>query len=248
MEAVLAAEFHDETGLWVVGEQTWCQHRDYPHFRCTVDGFVRDGRDDGEGVPWAAVIGTVQFKTDGRFGWPDGPPANIRAQCIWEMGVTQLQHCWLVVMFAGFRVEVFEIDWDGDAEADWKLMVERADTFWNDHVLTGIPPDADDSDATTEALRAVFPDHEPGVEAPLDGLADLITERFELKDREKATKARLAFIDNAIKAALGEAEVGTLAGLPAFTYRTSERAGYVVDPTTVRTLRPIKIRPTKESL
>lgn len=150
METVLAAEFNDLTDLFVVGDQTWCEHPNYPWARCTVDGFVADS-------PYGSsaqelTLGTVQMKTDGRFGWADGIPANIRAQCIWEMGVTELKHCWLIVMFAGFRVEVFEIDWDDDAQADWTFMLEAAAEFWINHVLAGVPPPMDDHEATTAAL------------------------------------------------------------------------------------------------
>lgn len=247
MESVLAAEFHDMTGLCVVGVQTWCVMPGRSHFRCTVDGFAAEHTDSDAPVnDLAAMLGCVQMKTDGRFGWPEGPPANIRAQCVWEMGVTGLPHCWLVVMFAGFRIEVFEIDWDADAQADWALMAERAETFWTEHVVPGIPPPLDDSDATTAALRQVYPEHVGGVTADLDGLADIIAERADLKDAAKATKERLTLIDNTLKAALEDAEVGLLHGTPAFTYRSHERAEYTVSASTVRTLRPVKSKDTKK--
>lgn len=154
MEVVLAEEFNDRTGLYCVGEQTWCQHPSYPWARCTVDAFAADS-------PYGShaqelTLGTVQMKTDGRFGWPDGIPANIRAQCIWEMGVTELEHCWLIVMFAGFRVEVLEIHWGADELSDWEFMLEAARRFWVDHVLAGVPPPVDDHEATTAALTEVY--------------------------------------------------------------------------------------------
>jgi len=252
MEAVLAAEFHDETGLYVVGEQTWCAHREHPQFLCTVDGFVAEHGplEDWNGslaqlreirsrpLDTSALLGTVQFKTDARYSWPDDePPPAIRAQCIWEMGVTGLEHCWLVVMFGGFRVRTFEIDWDGDARADWELMTERAERFWRNHVLTRIPPMVDGSDATAAALRTIYPDHVEGETVDLDDLAPTLRERDELKDIAKRAKARLDEIDNEIRAVFGNAEVGLVGGVPALTYRTSERAAYTVAASTVRTLR-----------
>lgn len=163
METVLAAEFNDITGLFVVGDQTWCEHPAYPWARCTVDGFVNDS-------PYGSAsqeltLGTVQMKTDGRFGWADGIPANIRAQCVWEMGVTELEHCWLIVMFAGFRVEVFEIDWDADTRSDWQYMLAAAAEFWTGHVLPGVPPPLDDHEATTTALTRL---HGPDPDGILD--------------------------------------------------------------------------------
>lgn len=238
LEPAIAVLFHEDTGLYAAGEQTWCTHPDYDWARCTVDGFVYETPSSLIGA-----LGTHQIKTDARFGW-DEVPVNIRAQCVWEMGVTQQPHCWLSVLHGGFTFRVYEIPWDDDAEADWKLMLERAETFWN-HVVTGVMPSIDGSDATASTLRTLYPDHEPGRSVDLDGMADIIVERAELKDRAKSVKARLDEIDNQLKAALADAEVGMLAGLPAFTYRSSERAGYEVAPTTVRTLRPAPIKRSK---
>ena len=155
MEHVLEQEFSERTGLHCMGQQTLWAHVDHDYARCTIDAMAieSDPGDDDPNV--GTVLGTVQFKTDGRFGWPDGPPANIRAQCIWEMGVTGLPMSWLVVMFAGFRVQVFELPFDDDARSDWTFMLDRATTFWIDHVQTGEPPAADDHPETTRALEAV---------------------------------------------------------------------------------------------
>lgn len=235
MEAVLAAEFEDaRPGLAVVGEQTWCEHPEHRWARCTVDGFVAERFEDGTNEP---PFATVQFKTDARYGWPDGPPPNYRAQCIWEMGVTDMTHSFLAVMFGGFRFEVFDIAWDDDAQADWDLMLKTADAFWHQHVLTGTPPPVDASDATADALAAVYPDHTPGEVADLAGMADLLVERADLKEAAKATKERLAAIDNAIKERLGDAEVGAIDGVPLVTYRTQTRAAHQVAESTFRVLR-----------
>lgn len=150
------------------------------------------------------------------------------------MLVTGLQHWWFGVLFAGFRFEVFEL---AANPADQALIARRAARLWHRHVLTGTPPPVDGSDATAEALRTVYPEHEPGERASLDNLAGLLPERTDIKTRMKADKARLAEIDNQIREAFGGAEVGTVDGIPVLSYRSSERAGYVVEPTTVRTLR-----------
>jgi putative phage-type endonuclease len=201
MEAVLAEEFRDETGLWCLGSQTWMVHPQMPWARCTVDGFAADspfGSPDPE-----LMLGTIQMKTDGRFGWPEGVPANIRAQCIWEMGVCVMQHCYLVVMFAGFRVEVIEIPWDEDALSDWRFMLGAADQFWNEHVLPQVPPPVDYSEATTAALTAVHgPDPEGLLEA--DDYARAVVRQLQFaKVRTKAAEAEEATLSNELRLLLG---------------------------------------------
>lgn len=205
MERVLAEEFHDRTGLYVVGEQTWCEHPAAPHRRATVDGFASDSLVDRAMGHATDALGVVEFKTDGRFSWPDGVPPNIRAQVVWQMGVTGLEHAWVVVMFAGFKVEVFEIAWDADAIADWRYMTELADRFWNDNVLAGVAPAMDDSDATTEALTWVHREIDP------DALLDADDEGRRLVDAvQTAQRRRIASegdekrLKNELRAYLGE--------------------------------------------
>jgi putative phage-type endonuclease len=231
MEPVLAAELHDDTGLYVVGAQQRCQDVDRPYFRCTVDGFVSETPD---GQPFDA-LGVWEAKTDGRFGWPDGIPVNIRAQCIWNMGVTGTDHAWLTVMFAGFKIETYPLELDGPASADLRLMRDVAEAFWRDHVLTNVPPPPDGSDATADAIAEVWPKHQEGVAVELPD--DLVGRWQVAKAREKAAKEEAKALRNQIAAAIGDAEIGTVDGAPAVTYRQQDRDGYTVEPTSFRVLR-----------
>ena len=240
MESVLSAEFEDaRPGLFVVGEQTWCTHKEHPWARCTVDGFVAEapwidlGNGDLEPNADPTLLGIFEGKTDGRFGW-DEVPAPYRAQCMWNMGVTGLRSAFVAVMFAGFRFEVFEIEFD---QAEWDLMLDVAGAFWHEHVLTGVPPLADGSEATSDALAAAYPEHVPGVEVALDDLWDLLDRRQRFMEAAKIGDKEIAEMNNTIKARLADAEVGTVGGVPVLTYRASERKGYYVEPTTVRVLR-----------
>lgn len=230
LEPAIATLFHEATGLFVTGEQTWCQHPNYEWARCTVDGFVTEAD-----FLDAEVFGTHEIKTDARYGW-DEVPDSIRAQCVWQLGVTHLEHCWLSVLHGGFTYRLYEIDWDADAVVDWHFMLDRAGELW-EHVLSGEPPPVDGSDATAAALAQVYPDHQPGEIVALDDLAEKVRLRGEWKAHVKYAEKQVKNLENAIKAAMGDAEVGTVDGEPVLTYRTSERKGYTVQPSTVRTLR-----------
>jgi len=222
MEGVLAQLFTERTGLHVAGEQSWCEHPELSWPRCTVDGFVYASPADSNAVdPFNRLaLGGFEAKTDGRFGWPDGIPPAYQCQAQWSMWVTGLQRWWVGVMFAGFRFEVFEIARD---DLDVALLVKAATAFWHDHVVTGVPPAIDASDATRDALATVYPDHVPGVTVGLDGIVEQLVRRSELKGLLKGAEVELDRIENEIRAVLGDAEVGTVAGVPALTYRTAER-------------------------
>lgn len=231
MEPVLAAEFHDMTGLHVVGEQTWCSHPINEFQRCTVDGFVAENPDATFPDQY---LGTVQFKTDGRHGWPDGIPDYIRAQCVWEMGVTGMQHCWLVVMFAGFKVEMFEIPWDMDAQSDWDFMSLKATEFWNEYVIPDVHPPMDELEATTLALGEMFP--RAMSDEPVDAMVAseqavaLVAEIHAIKARIKTDEEREAVLSNELRLLLGECtDLLGIDGTVLATWRPQERRSIRAD-------------------
>ena len=237
MEAVLAAEFRDHTGLYIAGEQTRCTSKAWPIARCTIDGYVCEDPDDGE------PLGIWEAKTDAHFSWPDGPPASYLAQARWNMMVTGTTACWLTVMFAGFRCETFEIL---QHQPDVDLMLDRAREFWQ-HIETGEPPPVDASDATTAAIGQAWPDHVSGVRAELDTISELVAERVGRKAQAKVLDDLIAEIDNEIKVLLADAEVGTVAGEPVVTWRqqagrtsTCEACGHTKTGAPFRVLRTTK--------
>lgn len=190
LEVVLAEEFHEETDLYVGAQQERCEHPVEPVFRCTLDGRVYETAASDhlfQGGFERLPVATWQAKTDGRYGWPEGIPVAIQAQCQWELGVTGLAEAWLSVMLAGFRIEHHRLERDDD---DIAFMQERALAFWRAHVLTGEPPRADASEVTRKAIDLVNPEH-AGERVDLDHVADLILDH-QLASREltRASKRR----------------------------------------------------------
>lgn len=235
LEPAIAELFHEVTGLHVAGEQTWCTHpgAGLEWARCTVDGFVVES----PASSLAERLGTHEIKTDARFGWLDGVPPDIRAQCVWQMAVTDSTHCWLSVLHGGFGFAVYEIDWDDAAAADWDLLRTAGERLWLDHVVTGTPPAIDGSEATRRALEAVYADPEPGERVSLDHLREEIDDREYFKGEVKVLQDRIDVIDNQLREAIGDAEIGTIDDVPVLSYRWTERAGYIVAPTRYRSLR-----------
>ena len=64
---------------------------------------------------------------------------------------------------------------------------------------------------------------------------DLASKQGKAKAAE--AKVEIARAENAIKAALGDAEVGTIKGEPAITWKQQTRQGYTVETSTFRQLR-----------
>ena len=243
LEPALDRMFNRRTGLHLTGAQTMCWDTEHPHRRCTVDGFAYETEGiltEHVDIRFGGALGTVQHKTDYRRDWKkDGIPPDIRAQCIWELGVTRLPLAYLSVLHGGFTYEVYQVPFDED---DWLFMCDVADRFWADHVLTGTAPDIDGSDATRYALRDVYPEEDPGTRAPVSG--DDLELHGNLKAEVKRAKDELQQVENRLKAAIGDAEIGTVGGQPALTLRaqtrtvTCKECGHTEVSEPFRVLRP----------
>ncbi len=103
------------------------------------------------------------------------------------------------------------------------------------------PPDPTASDADSDAIARLWPAAESGLVCELNfdewsGKLD----RLEAAEAEaKNAEAEIKAIKNQLKAAAGDAEY-IECGTRRFSYKEQSRAGYVVQPTTYRTVRKIK--------
>ncbi len=107
--------------------------------------------------------------------------------------------------------------------------------FW-DMVKADTPPTIDESDSTAHTLYKLHPnDSGESIEANAEVL-DAVRRLREMKDSIKGMEADAQLLENRIKAAMGNA---TFARGPGFTvtWKTQERKGYEVKPTTFRQMR-----------
>lgn len=239
MESVIASEFHERTKLYVVGEQTMCEMPGpgLEWMRCTVDGFVAEAPDAARDewlCPWEAKA----YPVLDRSGLVR---VDVRAQAIWSMYVTCSQQVWVSGVGPFLRFEHQQVSLaDPDVAEDLTYIVKQVTDFYFDYVIPQVQPPVDGSDATSRAIASMWPEHEPGTVAELDHLADQIARLHELRAVRAAVEklgAGIEAVENTIKAAMGDAEVGTVDGEPVFTLRAVERKPYTVEATTYRTLR-----------
>lgn len=223
-EPIAAPWFHERTGLYIVGEQTWVTKTGEPWARSTPDGFVSE-------VPNPMpdeLVGTWEVKAPVAWGmWQDGldrdavgdgthAPVDHQVQALWQQWTTGLDRTWFGVLH-GRRFRIYELGQDGP---DLALVIDRCKRFWYDNVLAGVPPPVDGSDATTAVLRDLWPTHEAGTEVDVGHLRDLIAQRHELKAQIAQLEAGVQLLDNSVRRTLEEAEAGTIDGVPVVTYRS----------------------------
>jgi predicted phage-related endonuclease len=213
------------------------RHPEYDWMGATPDRLLLHG--DRPATAWANVDGLWEGKT--ALGWAhldwtdDRPvPAHHYAQVQWQMQVTGLDVVWLVAL-AGPRLVAHRVERDQPFMDDLATICER---FWTHYVAKRIPPPAGGSERLARALADRWtpdPDKtvvlDPAVFVPL---RDRIT---AAKAIEKAAKADRLAAENELRLLLEDAEAAVIDGETVATWRATERAGYTVAASTVRTLR-----------
>lgn len=214
LEEAVAQKFADDTGLAVVRPSFMYRHSDHHWMLASPDRFVNN-YETGE-------VGLLEIKTTGSHladDWSDGPPAKVRVQVQHQLAVTGLTRAWIAVLIGGRDYRPFELARDDD---DIAAIIAVEHAFWHDHVLSKIPPPIDGTESTSDAIRALYERVQPGVETDLDatvaGCIDVLRHtRALIKDLESDERR----LENVIKAALADAEIGLVDGKVAVTWKQS---------------------------
>lgn len=197
-EPMLKQWFEDRTGFTVTGTQREAEHPEHPWAIATLDGEVLD--DAG------ALLGIAEWKATSEPEWV-AVPDMYACQAQWGMFVTGTERCWFGVLHAAFgrpRFRIYEFARD---QSDIDFIVARCSAFWHDRVLTGVPPDVDGSDATTEAICAVWPEQVPTsvTHADADALATLALIRHDEAEAKRLDR-QITERKNYLRAVLAETE------------------------------------------
>lgn len=212
MEPIIPGWFHEETGLHLIGEQTWAEHTDHPHHRCTLDAYVVESPTSS--VADALGIAEIKVTGDTPDEWAEEIPNQYAVQGQWQLHVSGHQHLWFPVLHIHRRVlRVYEMPRNDGVIAE---LVRLVDDFWQ-RVQDGNPPPVDGHQATTRAIRDAYPQH---VDDEAEIGVDLL-ERWRIaKGRAESAQAERDAVENELKALLGDAAVATAGGVPVASYKT----------------------------
>jgi putative phage-type endonuclease len=230
IEPYLAHKFTEKTGLTVVGEQTMCGHPEHGWMRCTVDGFA------GYDFQTPEELDGYEGKSTSDSPWSE-VPVYYQCQAQWTMAVTGTRAVWFSVLHLAFGRREHRVYSVARDEDDIALLIERASTFWHDHVLTGIPPATDHHPATGATLKDVFADIDGRTDLDVtDEIVALTRQRIALKAQAKALDEQIAATENAIKAALGDSTDGIHDGQLVVSWRPQNTTR--IDTTRLRADHP----------
>ena len=216
MEPIIAEEFAEETGFEVIdpGDYTVCRHPEYPWLSATIDRACDSPFDNPALVEIKNVSGIM-----GREWSDDGLPLKFNIQAQHQMAVTGAKRCYLVGLIGGDDLQIREVERDDRFIA---AMIAKLAAFWQ-LVETQQPPEVDDTEGTAAALAWLYPHHQLTTTALPDDAGEWDRELVEVKDQIKTLATRQTFLENRLKAAIGENEKGELPGGSAYTWKAQTR-------------------------
>lgn len=145
LEDVVAKEFSERTGKKVRKHNKMMYHEEYDFISANVDRVV---------IGEKALL---ECKTANQYKeseWKDGNvPASYMAQCYHYLAVTGLEKAYIAVLIGGQKFVWTEIERDDEVINE---IIESEKEFWFNHVMKQIPPETDDTEATSKALNELW--------------------------------------------------------------------------------------------
>ncbi|MET9122938.1 lambda-exonuclease family protein [Streptomyces sp. NPDC004528] len=216
LEGLTSEFFAEESGLTVLASPGTLQHVDHPHWIANPDRLVVAPDRDELGV---LECKSRTWRSARVEGWhSDEAPDRPAIQAHWYLTVTGYRFGYLAGLIDD-ELEWFRLERDDEL---CQMLADAVDRFWHDHVLTGIPPKADGSQAAAELLARMWEaDEETAVEVdPVEALL-LNQRRRELKEAAGRLDDELTEVENRMRQLAGAAEIATVGGKPVFTWKAN---------------------------
>lgn len=253
LEDLIARTWFDEQApsefgaRWLIDPKVTMRHRDYPHIAASVDRVwavrMEEDKDDrwwphpaDELVECKYVGPTVAWQ------WRDGVPVYVQAQCQVQMAVTGAKRVHVAALIVDYGPQFFTAVIERD-DAVIDEIIGRLNQFWAEHIEAGARPDTDgmNPDQVRRRLEQMYqpPDDANPVRLPHE-LATLVADIKRTKALKRDLEKQIAAAENELRLFMIDQQA-TDAFIddnqkPAVTWRTVERAGYQVEPTSYQKL------------
>jgi predicted phage-related endonuclease len=239
LERPIAEQFAEDTGYALVEWPVTLRLKSHPWMLANLDFLrVTPNADFPAGqvtmrrgiVPPEGILAIVEIKSSGIVGfgtghhWGDDDdpkiPIGYELQCRHYELVSGIREAYLVGLLGGRGLTIRNVPWDDDY-AEYLLDIESR--FWNEHILTGIPPEPDGSESANETLKSLYPrgDEEKEAEggSKLSNLwHDLEKAKVSFAEVETEKKRLRA----QIVAIIGNAAYGTVFGERICSFKNSQ--------------------------
>jgi putative phage-type endonuclease len=211
LEDYVAQRWMEATGKKLRKDNHIYYNSDYPFAHANIDRDVV-GEDAGFEAKTTSSWEVIQQCREGNY------PDSWYTQMVHYMMVTGKQRWYLGVLCLGKGFYEFTIERD---EAEIAALANEEELFWG-HVTTGTPPALDGTEATTESLKVILGDSNPGQECDLAGVSSYLSLYRSTKAQVDKLNAELEEYKNHIMNYMGGAEKGSY-GDVSISYKTQQR-------------------------
>lgn len=221
MEDLVAQEYVAHTGNQIRRDNKIRIHPKYPFLFASLDRIIVDKGERGVGVLECKTVSSQTKKQ-----WEEELPLSYYAQIQQQLAVTGYQWGEIALLVADtFDLTILPFEQDKDFI---QQMIEIAEKFWNENVLKKISPPMELPDFELAFIK--------------DELKQQATERvyldcktlYELKTQKNELEKKIKERENEIKEFLGTKTHLYYGDKLIVTWKTIERKGYTVAPTTYR--------------
>lgn len=200
LEPIVRREFTERTGLKVRQKHMLLQSEEHPFMLADLDGVIRD--EDGVAVFEAKTASAYKQEV-----WEEGVPAPYILQVQHYMAVTGARRTYIAALVGGNRF--FHHVIERDEEIIGKI-ISMEKIFWERHVLGGMEPLPDGSEATTDYFNTKFSrSNGETVMLPEEALP-VCVEYDRLSEEMKRLETAKNAAANQLKSFLKEAETGII--------------------------------------
>lgn len=219
-EPMIAKWFADETGYGVQYYPVMLRSRRHSFMLANPDRFVID--ENGE---WC-VLECKNVDVSKASDWAGGPPLYARIQGLHYLDVCgpHFFHLFVAACIGGNKYVYYEVTRDDQLIAD---LIAGEERFWTMVQLERMP-EIDGEESTLKALKARFKaEPESEVDVPSEFM-DLLERRAAHKAAMEIEKSRINEIEARMMLLMGGAEIASHGGRIVATYKTINKASYIV--------------------
>jgi putative phage-type endonuclease len=229
-EEFVASEYVAQTKNVLVHSQAGVIHPQYPFMVGHIDRYVFESANDVDSLLFnsdgsCTASHLLECKTASPFNqsdWgelgTDEVPMSYLVQCLWYLAITNLERCDVAVLFGNSDFRIYEVYRDTELE---ELIIAKAASFWQDHVLADTPPPAQ-----CEAdYQQLFKKEVSGKVVEADSHDCELSSKLQLLNSEiKSKELEISQIKQTIMGKMGEAEVLTYQGQILATWKSPKQS------------------------
>ena len=214
LEEFVAKKFEQETGKRVRRVNQSILNDEYPWAIANIDRDIV-GEDSGLEIKTTSELNLKKFK-NGEY------PGNYYCQCVHYMAMTGKQRWYLAVLIGNREFKTFTIERD---ENEIAALMEAEKNFWW-FVQHNTPPATDGASATTETIKALYPDSGDG-KVNLSAYDTELSQYLRICKQIKELEAMRDDLANKVKVYMADAGKGE-SGSYRVSWSTTERRTFDV--------------------